>query len=149
MKYDHKYPSCSRTYSTLRIYPKDLHPDVVTNKLKIKPTRIIELGTIVAKGRRAVNGWFLSTKGKLKSKDTRRHIDWILDRVENVSNEINELQKDGFSMDISCYWGSAWGNGGPAISPEQMARLAKLNLMVWWDVYFECDDEENESADNT
>jgi len=148
MKYDHKYRSCSRTYSTLRIYPKDVHPDVITKLLNIKPSRTLIAGPNGPRGRIVVSGWFLTTRGKLKSKDSRRHIDWLLDKIEPVSEQILSLQKQGVSMDISSFWGSASGDGGPILSPEQMARLVKMNLEVWWDVYFEGEDEEDSTGDN-
>jgi len=147
MKYNHKYLSCTRTYSSLRIHSKHIHPDVITDLLKVKPTEITVAGTTCLGGRKHINGWYLSTKGKLKSKDSRRHIDWILDKIEAASKEIKELQKQGVFMDIPCYWGSASGNGGPTISPVQMARLVVLNLEVWWDVYFEGDDNEADAED--
>jgi hypothetical protein len=142
MKYNHKYSSCSRTYSTLRIYTNESPPDIATKILKIKPSSISRPETKGPAGRRYVNGWFLTTQGKLKSRDSRRHIDWILDKIEPASKKILEMQKNGISIDICCFWGSATGNGGPTISPEQMARLAKLNLEVWWDVYFEGSENE-------
>jgi len=145
MKYDHKYRACTRTYSTLRIYPKVGHPDSITDVLQIKPSSVAIAGVT---GKRHVNGWFLSTKGKLKSRDSRRHIDWILDKIEPVSARIKELQEGGCSIDIMCFWGSASGNGGPTISPEQMARLVKLNLEVWWDVWFEGEDEEEATEED-
>lgn len=144
MKYDHKYRACTRTYSTLRIYPGTGHPDAITEALQVKPSRISVAGVT---GKNHVNGWFLSTQRKLKSKDSRRHIDWLLDKIEPVAEKINQLQKEGCSMDIMCFWGSASGNGGPTISPEQMARLVRLNLEVWWDVYFEGEDEESPEED--
>jgi hypothetical protein len=95
-----------------------------------------------------VSGWFLSTQGRLKSKDSRRHIDWLLDKIEPVSEQILTLQKQGVFMDFTCFWGSASGNGGPIISPEQMSRLVKMNLEVWWDVYFEGEDEDEATEDS-
>ena len=143
MKYNHKYHTCAQTYATLRIYPRDSHPDVVTKLLQIKPSSISAAGTGPA-GSKYINGWFLSTKGKLKSRDSRRHIDWILDKIETASGVIDKMQKQGFPMDISCFWVSASGHGGPIVSPEQMRRLVALNLEVWWDVYFVGPENEDE-----
>jgi hypothetical protein len=142
MKYDHQYRSCTRTYSTLRIYTNNSHPDVITSLLKIGPTRISIAGPNGPRGRIVVNGWFLTTKGRLRSRDSRRHLDWLLDKIEPVSEQILALQRQGMSMDISSFWESASGNGGPTISPNQMTRLVKMNLEVWWDVYFEGEDRE-------
>jgi hypothetical protein len=126
----------------LRIYTKDEHPHVISDHLNIKPSRICIAGQINVLGEKSHNGWFISTKGKIKSRDSRRHIDWILDKIEPETETILKLQKDGYSMDIMSYWGSATGNGGPTISPEQMSRLVRMNLSVWWDVYFEGEEED-------
>jgi hypothetical protein len=144
MKYIHNYRSCTRTYSTLRIYPQNTHPNVVSDLLKIKPSKFCVVGQLDPLGDKAINGWFLSSKGKIKSRDSRRHIDWILDKIEPVAEIIQELQRKGSKIDIMCFWGSASGNGGPVISPEQMARLVKMNLAVWWDVYFEGEEEDED-----
>lgn len=140
MKYIDNYRSCSRTYATLRIYPKSLHPSVITEMLQIEPTDI----SIKGGGPRGkfVNGWFLSTKDILNSRDSRRHIDWLIDQIDQSADKIAYLFKNGTKIDICCYWGSKSGNGGPTLSPHQMKRLVKHNIEVWWDVYLEKDDDE-------
>lgn len=131
----------------MRIYPKTVHPDVITELLGIKPSSTSVAGKKNILGEPILNGWFLCTRGKIKSKDSRRHIDWILDKIEPVIEEVRALQKEGATIDIMCFWGSAAGNGGPTISPGQMRRLVKLDLEVWWDVYFEGKDEDDARDD--
>src|SRR6187551_337836 len=36
-------------------------------------------------------------------------------------------------MDISCYWLSQSGHGGPTIPSTQMRRLVELNIELWFD----------------
>lgn len=148
MKYDHKYRACTRTYSTLRIYPKAGHPNLITELLGIKPSSTSVAGKKNILGEPCLNGWFLCTRRKLRSKDSRRHIDWILDKIEPVIAKIGTLQKEGAFIDIMCFWGSATGNGGPVISPHQMTRLAKMNIELWWDVYFEGEDEDESTEED-
>ena len=38
-------------------------------------------------------------------------------------------------MHISCYWVSAFGHGGPVLSPDIMKRLAAFGLGVSFDFY--------------
>jgi hypothetical protein len=138
-KYDDKYSACKRTYSTLRIYPGKISPEDITKRLKIKPSSIQHKGDLVGTAKQRViklNGWFLTTKGKIKSADSRRHIDWLLQKIMEKQRAIRQLQSEGVKMDISCFWESKSGNGGPTISPPQMAKLSKINIDVWWDVYF-------------
>lgn len=137
MNYIDDFPSCKSTYATLRIYPRDLHPSKVTDKLNINPSDCSVANSPPRAGRQKVNGWFLSTKGVIHSRDSRRHIDFLLDMIEPKSKNLYELTSEGAKIDISCYWLSSSGNGGPLISPSQMKRLADLNIEVWWDVWFE------------
>ena len=84
--------------------------------------------------RRPISGWFLCSKGEVESKDVRRHIDWILDRIRGLENGIESLHREGWRSDINCYWLSI-GHGGPMLDPPQMTDLAKLNLTCGFDVY--------------
>jgi len=36
---------------------------------------------------------------------------------------------------FSCYWGSAYGHGGPEISPNTLRRIADLDATLWFDFY--------------
>ncbi len=135
MEYKDSYAACERTYATVRIYPGDMPPDEVSNILKIRPTKVSLAGT-KGGGRKSINGWFFSSEGKVDSRDSRRHIDYLLDEIEASERGILELQGVGVKIDICCFWVSSAGNGGPIISPKQMARLVRLNIDIWWDVWF-------------
>ena len=92
MEYDDEYPTCENTYATLRIYHEGLEPEVITQILKIEPTSIIKKG----KRRKAnnprsvskINGWFLESENEVKSNDSRRHIDWIIDKLKSVKKSL-------------------------------------------------------------
>ncbi|MBI5075320.1 MAG: DUF4279 domain-containing protein [Nitrospirae bacterium] len=143
MKYDDKYTSCKRTYASLCIYPGEILPEEITKRLKTEPTEIVHKGDLDYKGRkRKLHGWFLRTQGVIKSRDSRRHIDWIIERIKNRKTEIKKLQSQGAEMYITCLWLPRGYGGGPTISPPQMAELSKLNIEVWWDIY--CALENNE-----
>ena len=133
MPYIDDYSACARTYATFRLYPGEASPSVVTRALGLVPTSVSVQGE---KSPRHVNGWFLSSQGVIESRDSRRHIDWLLDQVEPVAAELDALVLSGAKADISCFWESSSGNGGPMLSPEQMKRLCRLHLSVGWDVWF-------------
>jgi hypothetical protein len=88
------------------------------------------------------DGWFLSTRGLVESRDSRRHIDWLLDRIAGKTAEILRLQAEGCEMVVWCYWCSARGQGGPTISPGPMRKLGELNLELCFDIYGPYEDEE-------
>lgn len=137
-----EYPTCERTFVTLRIYPGATDPAEVSRRLGIDPTsvRIKDGEAKNSLGRtrvHPVNAWFLSSENVVHSKDVRRHLDWILDLVEPTAERLLELQRESdVRMTVNCTWWSAGGQGGPTLWPEQMARLARLNLECTFDISF-------------
>lgn len=132
--------NCERTDATLRIYSEEITPLQVTELLGVAPT------SSVTKGQRIptkvfdefrlgkVNGWFLSSEGVVQSKDLRRHLDWLLDRLDGSAEGMRKLQqRQGVRMCVYCIWWSKYGGGGPNLWPEQMRRLADLNLECCFD----------------
>jgi hypothetical protein len=120
----------------LRVYPGALDPDEVTKRLGISPSEVQREGDPRGSTTTKLNGWFLSSRGQVDSRDARRHIDWVLDHIEPVAADLEKLRGSGARVDLSCYWLSSSGHGGPAVSPTQSRRLAALNLDCRFDVYF-------------
>ncbi len=129
------YPSCLETRATLRIYSKTVSPIEITRRLGIEPTHSQNIGEPLHKDKIKINGWFLSSKGHVKSHDSRKHVDWIFKRIGNKTKVLKYLQKNKCRMDISCYWLSRSGNGGPTISPKQSYLLSKANIDLGYDFY--------------
>jgi Domain of unknown function (DUF4279) len=141
--YDDDYGTCARTYATLVI--KHLDPSTITERLGIEPSHSQRKGELIRPYSTRIapfDGWFLSTKGVVESRDSRRHIDWLLDRIAGKTREVLRMQVEGCEMDVWCYWCSARGQGGPTISPGQMRRLGELNLDLLFDIYGPYEDEE-------
>jgi hypothetical protein len=136
--YDDAFPTCSETFSTLRIFSDDIRPNEITERLGLQPTKTYCKGELHGKGQlpRKTNGWYYTTSKILTSRDNRRHVDLILAALENKLEAINELHARGCKMDIMNYWVSASGEGGPWLMPPQMLKLGELRIQIWWDVYF-------------
>jgi len=132
-EYIDDYSSCEETYATLRVYHKTLPPSAVSELLNLTPDRQQELGDSL---KPPINGWFLSSMGKVDSLDSRHHIDYLLDHIRGKEDDFKKLLADGFNYDISNFWVSSTGNGGPTLSPRQMGTLADLGIDVHWDIYF-------------
>ena len=134
--YQDDYPTCAETYATLRLYPGDIDPDIVTERLSVAPTTVQRPRADQQPGH-AVHpaAWFLTSEGVVESRDVRRHIDWVLERVVPAGVALRELVHAGVRADIFCYWRSAGGHGGPCISPEQARVLAELELDCSFDIY--------------
>jgi len=144
------YPTCKDTYASFNVYPRDFDPSEITNCLSLKPTYTTKKGDVERPRDRddtyvivsKLNFWSFSTKGKVLSKDVRRHIDWLLDHLTPKQSTIINLQKQACQMNISCYWVSKHGHGGPILSPSQMEKLARLNIEIHFDCYFPDSNEE-------
>ena len=141
--YNDDYPTCRKTYAGLRIYHDELDPDRITGLLGIEPSRTQVKGRITSgKIPPPTGGWFLSTENVTTSRDVRRHVDWILNRLEGKDDALMRLQSEGHHMDISCFWVSASGHGGPMLSPAIMRRLGELEIGIGFNIYNGLDDED-------
>jgi hypothetical protein len=139
---DDDYATCAGTYATLCIYDDHLVPDAVTRKLGVEPSgsQIKGHPSSDRHGRvyiPEIGGWFLSTKGHVVSRDVRRHLEWLLDRLAGCEHALKSFQDNAYRMEVSCYWLSAEGQGGPILSPDIMRRLGGLGLAVGFDIYGE------------
>ena len=128
--------SCRETFCTFRLYPGHIAPATVTEQLGIEPSDVQHEGEVRGSRQLKLNGWFLSSRGNVESVDVRRHLDWLLDQLEMAKTPLEELRTSGARMDVSCYWLSAHGQGGPMLSPPQTRRLGDLDLDCWFDIYF-------------
>ncbi len=129
------YPSCAETYVTLRIYAGSMSPDEVSKMLRVKATRI-EHEAHEGSRRIRHNAWFLCSKGEVKSRDARRHIDWLADQLRSNLNAYRDVRRKCTAIDLTCYWRATHGaGGGPTLSPAQMEKLADLELDIWYDLH--------------
>jgi hypothetical protein len=145
MTYEDDHPSCERTYATLRIFSEDTDPEAISATLGVTPTSSFRMGEPFSprvQRPRPSHGWLLCTDGLVDSKDTRRHIDWLLDKVLPVAPAFARVTKGGTLADVFAFWVSAHGQGGPILSPWQMQRLALLGLECVYDVYYRGDDQD-------
>ena len=133
------YPTCAKTYATFRVYHDSADPQAITTILGIAPTRSWRQGDSHGTKRVAIfpcSGWLLSSEHAVTSHDSLRHLEWLLVSIEQHRAELHALREQGHRMDISCYWLSESGHGGPMLTPEIMRRLGDLAIPVWFDVYF-------------
>ncbi len=142
--YNDGYATCVETRSSLRIFSDIVGPLEVAAQLDLQPTKSFTKGEPFGKSQqlRKSNGWFYSTKGFVQSRDTRRHLDWIIDAIEPRRAAIHALVELGCKIDIFSFWVSI-GHGGPTIEPEQMRRLSEMKISVGWDVYFDENNDED------
>jgi hypothetical protein len=137
--YDADSPWCSRTFVTLRIIALELDPEEITRLLALEPTRTQLRGAPWSErdGRPfRFSGWFLSSEGLVESRDTRHHLDWLIDRLQGQESTMQGLAQRGYHLDCLVRWDSVRGHDGPIFMPKQMRALADMQVMLWLDVYF-------------
>lgn len=136
--YDDNYESCDNTFLTLRVYCDKNNPDEISSLLGIKPTSFQIKGQEIGMTKKReikINGWFLTTEDLIKSKDCRRHLDYMTSQLIPIKTKLKKLINDGAKIDISCFWSSKNGQGGPTLSQKQFLELAELEIDLWFDIY--------------
>jgi hypothetical protein len=134
------YPTCEKTYVTIRLYHNSADPSEVSAALGLEPTDIQRVGESYE--RRGISrvyrlsGWFLCSNTQVESYDSAKHLDWLLQRLQPRQAALEGLRSQGWRMDIACLWDSHAGHGGPTLSADILRRLAALGVELWFDVYF-------------
>jgi hypothetical protein len=140
--------SCERTCAKLLIYSTQMSPQEISQHLRLEPTSQtyartghIEHSSIgesidpsVGESIDRPNGWFLSSEDRVRSKDLRTHLNWLLGVLLEKQEELKSLQDTfGVKMYVYCPWWAHFSSGGPTLWPEQMLLLANLNLECSFD----------------
>lgn len=137
--YTDAYDTCICTYATICVSSNDIQPHEITNHIGVEPTSFAVKGELrstsaIVKNRNYhTNLWFYSTKGNCESRDCRRHLDQISENVLKSKIGLATLRGLGCSLDVAIYY--EYTQGGPTISPRQMAAFAEADIDVWWDLY--------------
>lgn len=140
-RFNHDFPSCSMTYSSLCIYHQSADPLEITKLLQIEPDESQKAGDLRRPGKVAkISGWFLRTKDICTSKDVRAHIEFILSKLDSKKIELQKLVDTSYEIQIWVFWVSAAGNGGPYLDHQFMKRLADFPIDLNFDI---CFDEES------
>ncbi len=143
---DHECGTCDRTCAKLLIYPAQLDHEAITAILAVKPTYAQNKGDEIPTRRGTIRMarttyWCLSSDLFVASKDVRPHIEWLLDALSNSTQGLQTLQDHHeVVMGVECEWWS-YGLGGPALWPEQLRRLADLNLECGFSLQFHSEDD--------
>lgn len=146
LEYDDQYPTCLECRCRLMVYSETYDIRNIGIILNLEPTLLRIKGDIIktkhSERSVPISFWELSSEASVKSKDLRRHINWL---ISKLSNKIDTLKKVKSNKDctifIQCVWWSRYGDGGPVIWPEQMQFFSDSNLDLKFDLYFEDGEE--------
>jgi len=145
MKFCDDYPTCRETSAMMRIFSDDIDPAYISRMLGVEPS------SVQVKGERKYpkkaeyineeNGWFLDSEKEVQSRDLRRHLEWLLEKMKNCHQELKELSSKGAEITIFCPWESATGQGGPKMDPRQMKVLGELNIELLFEFWYCAEDD--------
>lgn len=148
--------TCAQTYATLLMHHEERHPETVTSGLGLIPARMTVRGElrfwkqdrwIESRWPKRNNFWSFTSKASVESRDSLRHIDWVLQHLEGKDHEFAQLVADGWEPTLSVFWYSDHGHGGPVTTPLTMKRLAQLEIPLWFDFYDSDDEPDPSDAD--
>jgi len=152
VEYKDDFNTCKETFVTFRIIHEALNPEEITGKFQLAPSDSWRKGEPKEwKGRAARTGmWVLSTENRVLSRDLRRHLDWIIEHVQDKSLVLDDLRTQGYHIDVFCHWVQLGGTGGPILSPRNMEGMSRLSLEISFEFWSEpeTDDEEESAGDD-
>lgn len=79
--YDDAYETCARTNVELHVF-SERESQTITDTLGMMPTAS------------NADRWTLSSERYVQSFDFRRHLDWLLDRLESRASALHEIQSE-------------------------------------------------------
>jgi hypothetical protein len=119
-----------KTYASLRIYGRELVPEIVTKSLGIQPTKV-SVG-------REQTVWLFSTEDQVDNLERlEAHLMYIAARLLARKRQLRALQRR-FTTDVSCYFASQSDTGAFQLSRDTIATLGDLRLGFYLDGYFTC-----------
>lgn len=134
--------ACIETFATLRIFSTDLYPDKIGEILGVEATHTELLNpNSEYRPRRENHFWSWETRQTVNSTDNTEHLAAMIECLDGRAATLQHLRDLGCKIDICNYWVSD-GQGGPSLDVEMMGILHELGLPIWWDVYFESEDED-------
>jgi hypothetical protein len=141
-EYDDNYLGVETTYASLRIQHDLLVPEAISILLQLTPSWGWPKGIILpGKTRPTKTGiWGISSEGHIQSREVRRHIDWIIDRIQSKTSIIHDLQEQRYTIDVFCFWSMSGTMAGLELSPHNCRALAELNIPIGFDIYASAED---------
>lgn len=138
-EYFDEYSTCLETFAGLRVFSDALSPQDISSLLRLEASHSYVKGSKIGRSLRvrSCHGWFLESLDHVQSRDNRRHVDFLLAKLEGSAAALDTIRGSaGAHVDVLCYYVSS-GQGGPWLMPTQLRGLADLGLEIWWDIYFD------------
>ena len=150
--YNDEYETCNRTSVNLLVYTGEESADMVNSLTGVTATIIRKKGEVIelSSGRSRVtplNAWFLLSEDNVDSKDMRRHLDWMIEKINSFNIKLNELKSNGYEVRLECIWWSKYNTGGPTVYSRQLSIIGDFGLDLEFEfAYYGDEDNDNVSV---
>jgi hypothetical protein len=127
-----------RVFASLGFVGDRLHPQHVTDILRISPTKSWRKGELFRPGPRSpeivarTGTWWLSTEGLVAGQDLDAHLAFLVGLILPASDgmrlaRLQELMRDeGVAAHVGCFWHGEPGARPPAVPPFAVAAFNHL-----------------------
>jgi hypothetical protein len=118
-----------RLYVSFSITGKEISLEELTAKLGIQPEASLVRGTH--------SYWDITSENRgFPSNDPMPHFEWLIGILEPAESKIREiLAEKNINARVSCFWITPDGRINLELEPDMIARFARLNLKIWFDIY--------------
>lgn len=126
--------NCAQAYASIVLVGPELSPEAVSRWVNLKADFQAAVGeTKPARTSPRVEAiWSISSEGHVDSTNLEDHIEWLLDLMPDG---LRSMLPPSTRCEISCFWISASGHGGPDISSMILSRLARFGFDLTFDFY--------------
>ena len=134
-------PNCASTHASFRLAGDGLICALVESRTGLTGDFGADKDQLrrsqTGRGTRQPTGvWYISSKDRVGSTSLERHLLCVLEIVEPAKRELLEVAAEqSLSIDFYCYWVSATGQGGPAVSAETMRRLCDFGATLGFELH--------------
>jgi hypothetical protein len=126
-------------YIRFFIKGEDIDPDEISNRVGIIPAYKYKSGDLHGKNNqmvRKIGLWSITSSGMVNSSDLQLHIEWLLDILEPVKNQLNSIiSKPDVYAEISCIFNLFSIEWDSRLEPSLLDRIAALNIKFRISIY--------------
>lgn len=113
-------------------------PDSVTDLLGLTPSRVWRRGELHGKRRPIryrISGWELASTLS-KTEPLERHVTELVDQLARKARVLERIRTElRAHTHLSCCFSFEGCNAGFVLAPKTLARLGRLGLELWADIY--------------
>jgi len=125
--------SAKNVYVSLIIRSRNLDPVLISRELEI-PEKMSQQGHPDA-DLANYGYWILQSDHFVQSTDLTKHVNLLLDFMDQKRTILESYQQHEHKFEMSCYWLGNCSNTCLELDSDVILRLASWKIGIWFDVY--------------